>query len=190
MRRWPRRRGGEPATLETFADICCTLMLACERAGDVERPQQWSSVLEDFVRKVRPCGPPCVLPDLLCRCVRREWPRRCRRGGTRSGDKRVDGCRSAIPVCQSGCSSWPRSGCSRAVSMRPRSSWRGSMVSPTRLALRSRSGLREGPAPAAALLVRRLDDLGRTSALAVPFLEQLVDARIAEVSTGRGDGGC
>lgn len=35
---------GEPASLETFADICCQLMLACERAGDVERPQQWSSV--------------------------------------------------------------------------------------------------------------------------------------------------
>jgi hypothetical protein len=42
---------GEPATLETFADICCTLMLACERAGDMERPQQWSAVLQDFVRK-------------------------------------------------------------------------------------------------------------------------------------------
>ena len=42
---------GEPASLETFADICSRWMLACERAGDVERPQQWSSVLEDFVRK-------------------------------------------------------------------------------------------------------------------------------------------
>jgi DNA-binding CsgD family transcriptional regulator len=42
---------GEPADLETFADICCTMMLACERAGDIERPQQWSAVLEDFVRK-------------------------------------------------------------------------------------------------------------------------------------------
>ena len=31
---------GEPASLETFADVCCTLMLACERAGDAERPQQ------------------------------------------------------------------------------------------------------------------------------------------------------
>jgi ATP/maltotriose-dependent transcriptional regulator MalT len=41
---------GEPASLETFADICCTLMLACERAGDSERPQQWSAVLDDFVR--------------------------------------------------------------------------------------------------------------------------------------------
>ena len=43
--------GGEPATLETFADVSCTLMLACELAGDSERPQQWSQVLEAFVRK-------------------------------------------------------------------------------------------------------------------------------------------
>jgi DNA-binding CsgD family transcriptional regulator len=43
--------GGEPTTLETFADVCCTLMLACELAGDVERPKQWSEVFEAFVRK-------------------------------------------------------------------------------------------------------------------------------------------
>ena len=43
--------GGESATLETFADVCCTLMLACELAGDVERPQQWSQVFDGFVRK-------------------------------------------------------------------------------------------------------------------------------------------
>src|SRR5919106_255147 len=42
---------GEPTSLETFADVCCTLMLACERAGDAERPQQWSQVLEEFVRR-------------------------------------------------------------------------------------------------------------------------------------------
>src|ERR671919_863219 len=42
---------GEPASLETFADVCCLLMLACERAGDAERPQQWSTVLDEFVRR-------------------------------------------------------------------------------------------------------------------------------------------
>ena len=42
---------GEPTSLETFADVCCTLMLACERAGDTERPQQWSQVLDEFVRR-------------------------------------------------------------------------------------------------------------------------------------------
>ena len=36
------------------------------------------------------------------------------------------------------------------------------------------------PTLAAALLEQRLNEIGRTSVLAVPFLEQLVDARIAE----------
>jgi DNA-binding CsgD family transcriptional regulator len=43
--------GGEAATLETFADVSCTMMLACEVAGDDERPKQWSQVLEGFVRQ-------------------------------------------------------------------------------------------------------------------------------------------
>ena len=43
--------GGEPATLETFADVSCTLMLACERADDAERPKQWSRCSRTFVRK-------------------------------------------------------------------------------------------------------------------------------------------
>jgi ATP/maltotriose-dependent transcriptional regulator MalT len=42
---------GETATLETFADVSCTLMLACELAGDDERPKQWTEVWEGFVRQ-------------------------------------------------------------------------------------------------------------------------------------------
>lgn len=42
---------GEPTTLETFADVCCTLILACRLAADDERPQQWGQVFESFVRK-------------------------------------------------------------------------------------------------------------------------------------------
>lgn len=45
---------GEATSLETFADVCCTLMLACELADDAERPQQWGAVLEEFVRKYDP----------------------------------------------------------------------------------------------------------------------------------------
>src|SRR5581483_7169164 len=41
---------GERSSLETFADVCCTLILACELAGDDERPKQWSQVFESFVR--------------------------------------------------------------------------------------------------------------------------------------------
>ena len=45
---------GEPTSLETFADICCSLMLACDLVGDTDRQQQWSAVLDDFVRKYDP----------------------------------------------------------------------------------------------------------------------------------------
>ena len=43
--------GGEAATLETFADVSCTMMLACERADDGERPKQWAEVFDAFTRK-------------------------------------------------------------------------------------------------------------------------------------------
>lgn len=41
---------GEAPSLETFADVSCVLMLACERAGDTDRPRQWSAVFETFAR--------------------------------------------------------------------------------------------------------------------------------------------
>lgn len=41
---------GEQASLETFADVCCTLLTACELAGDSDRPAQWTDVLESFAR--------------------------------------------------------------------------------------------------------------------------------------------
>jgi DNA-binding CsgD family transcriptional regulator len=43
--------GGEPTALETFADVCCSMLAACEAAGDDERPRQWSQVVEAFVRR-------------------------------------------------------------------------------------------------------------------------------------------
>jgi DNA-binding NarL/FixJ family response regulator len=42
--------GGESASLETFADVCCTLLQACALAGDDGRPKQWAQVFETFVR--------------------------------------------------------------------------------------------------------------------------------------------
>jgi DNA-binding CsgD family transcriptional regulator len=42
--------GGEAATLETFADVSCLLLTACELAGDTERPREWSRVFESFAR--------------------------------------------------------------------------------------------------------------------------------------------
>ena len=74
---------GEPTSLETFADVCCTLMLACERAGDTERPQQWSQVLDEFVRKYDHVALARVLPHVLRRRVRRQRSNRRRGDGAR-----------------------------------------------------------------------------------------------------------
>ena len=115
------------------------MMLACDRAGDLERPQQWSAVLGDFVaasttRAAR------FLPDLLCRCLRRQRPsRRC--GGGARRDQGADSRRSAISVRQPSRPSC-RDPVFQADSTRPRSFSRVSMGNRARPVRLSRSGSR------------------------------------------------
>jgi DNA-binding NarL/FixJ family response regulator len=171
---------GEPASLETFADICCTMMLACERAGDIERPQQWSAVLEDFVRKYDPA----VLLAFCRTC--------CADVLTANG--RVDAAEAELVAAikeltaagqRSRCVS-PAARLAEIRVLQGRFDEAEELLAgfdgepgTTRPAVALRLARGE-PEPAAALLERRLDEVGRTSLLAVPFLEQLVDARIAE----------
>lgn len=37
--------GGEAADLETIGELCCTLIAACDRTGDVDRLRQWNLLL-------------------------------------------------------------------------------------------------------------------------------------------------
>jgi DNA-binding NarL/FixJ family response regulator len=171
---------GEPASLETFADICCTMMLACERAGDIERPQQWSAVLEDFVRKYDH-----VVLLAFCRTC-------C--ADVFAANGRVDAAEEELlAAIKELTASGQRSRCvSPAARLAEIRVLQGRFdeaeellagfdgePGTTRPAVALRLARGEA-APAAALLERRLDEVGRTSLLAVPFLEQLVDARIAE----------
>ncbi|HXG77569.1 MAG TPA: response regulator transcription factor [Gaiellaceae bacterium] len=171
---------GEPASLETFADICCTLMLACERAGDAERPQQWSHVLESFVRAhdhvtllafCRTCcadvfaanGQVDAAEGELLTALRelREAGQRsrCIPPAARLAEIRVlQGRLDEAEELLAGIEHEPDA-LRAAVSVR--------------LA-------RNEPGAAAALLERRLGELGRASLLAVPLLEQLVEATIAD----------
>jgi hypothetical protein len=113
---------GEPATLETFADAACSLMLACDLAGDSERQQQWGTVFEDFVRKydhvtlhafAAPAVPMCMQPRAESTQPRRScWPRFANSQRPTSGQ---DG---SIRRC---CSQ--RFGCSRAALTRQSSCW-------------------------------------------------------------------
>jgi len=45
--------GGELKTFSAVSDVYCNTLLACERAGDYERAEQWNSVVAKFARR---CG--------------------------------------------------------------------------------------------------------------------------------------
>jgi DNA-binding CsgD family transcriptional regulator len=172
--------GGEPATLETFADICCTLMLACERAGDDERPRQWSSVLEEFVR-----AHDHVTLLAFCRTC-------C--ADVYAANGRIDSAEAELELAVRELSAaGQRSRCippsARLAEIRV---LQGRFDEADELlvgleaepeALRARVALRIArgePAAASALLTRRLDEVGWTTLLAAPLLAQLVEARLLE----------
>ena len=171
---------GEPATLETFADICCTLMLACERAGDAERPQQWSRVLEEFVRKYDHV-------TLLAFC------RTCC-ADVYAANGRIDAAEAELEAAVRELSAaGQRSRCippaARLADIRTLQGrfdeaeelLVGLEAEPEALQARISLRLARGEAgAAAALIVQRLDEIGWTNLLAAPLLGQLVDARTAE----------
>jgi len=170
---------GEPASLETFADICCTLMLACERAGDAERPQQWSQVLEEFVRRYDHV-------TLLAFC------RTCC-ADVYAANGRIDAAEAELEAAvRELTEAGQRSRCippaARLAEIR---TLQGRFDEAEQLlvgleaepeALQARVSLRvaRGEAGAAAsLIVQRLDQLGWTNLLVAPLLAQLVDARLS-----------
>jgi len=171
---------GEPATLETFADVCCVLMLACERAGDSERPQQWSRVLEDFVRRYdhvtllafcRTCcadvfaanGRVDAAEEELVAAIRELTEAgqrsRCVPPAARLAEIRVlQGRFDEADVLLTGFEHHPDA---------------------TRAAVALRMARGE-PQAAIALLEGRLDEVGWTNLLAASLLDQLVEARLAD----------
>ena len=171
---------GEPATLETFADVCCTLMLACERAGDADRPQQWSQVLEAFVRRYDHV-------TLLAFC------RTCC-ADVFAANGRIDAAEEElVAAIRELTEAGQRSRCvppaARLAEIRV---LQGRFDEAEQLltgfendpdAIRAAVAMRLArgePRSAEALLVRRLDEIGWDNLLAAPLLEQLVQARLAE----------
>jgi DNA-binding NarL/FixJ family response regulator len=171
---------GEPANLETFADICCTLMLACERAGDSERPQQWSAVLDEFVRSYDHV-------TLLAFC------RTCC-ADVYAANGRIDAAEAELEeAVRELAAAGQRSRCippsARLAEIRVLQGRFGEAeqllvgleAEPEALQARVSVRLARGePGAASALLVRRLDELGWTNLLAAPLLAQLVEARLTE----------
>ncbi len=176
---------GEPRTLETFADICCTLMLACERAGDSERPQQWSAVLDEFVR-----AHDHVTLLAFCRTC-------C--ADVYAANGRVDAAEGELELAvRELTAAGQRSRCippsARLAEIRvlqgrydeAEQLLEGLEGEPEALQARVAVRLARGePSAAAALLTQRLDEVGWTSLVGAPLLAQLVEARLLE---GANDG--
>ena len=170
---------GEPASLETFADVCCMLMLTCERAGDAERPQQWSHVLEEFVRRYDHV-------TLLAFC------RTCC-ADVLAGNGRIDAAEEELlAAIRELAEAGQRSRCippaARLAAIRVH---QGRFDEAEQLlagfeddaeAVSAAVLLRLArgePGAAAALVERRLEEVGWSSLLGVPLLGQLVEARLA-----------
>jgi DNA-binding NarL/FixJ family response regulator len=53
--------GGEGGSLETVANIFCSMLVACQQTGDLDRAAQWSRVTEEFMREYA-----CPFPFAQC----------------------------------------------------------------------------------------------------------------------------
>jgi DNA-binding NarL/FixJ family response regulator len=172
--------GGETATLETFADVSCTLMLACGRADDGERPKQWAQVFETFARKYDH-----VALLAFCRTC-------CADVYQASG--RIDAAEEELQAAlrelegagQRGRCVHPAARLAEIRVLQGRFEEAEQYLSgfedePEALQAAVALRLARGePEAAAAFLERRLDELGGSSLLSAQLLAQLVEARVAE----------
>ena len=170
---------GEAGMLETLAEACCSLVSACELAGDAGRLEQWARIVGAFVEKreglpllafCRTCN-----AEMLAASGRREEAEqellgsvaRLRAGGHRS--------RCVDP----------------AVKLAEVRLLQGRQEEAAAL-LQGREGLPEAALPSAelalargetaiasAVLLRRLNSVGRDGFLGAPLMERLVDVQIA-----------
>lgn len=171
---------GETGTLETFADVSCTLMLACARADDGERARQWAQVFEGFTRRYDHVG-------LLAFC------RTCCADVHAAGG-RVDAAEEELVAALRELEAAGQ----RARCVHPATRLAEYRVMQGRFdeaerylagfedepdAVQAAAALRLArgePAAAAALIERRLEGLGPANLLAAPLLAQLVVARVAQ----------
>ncbi len=175
--------GGEADMLETVAEACCSLVAACDVAGDTGRLEQWARIVTGFVERR------ADLPLLgFCRTCNAQMLAASGRYGeaeqelvASAGELRSEGHRSrcvdpAIKLAE--------------VRLR-----QGRFEEAASL-LDGREGLPEATLPAAQLhlaqgdtslaisvLLRRLNDVGREGLLAGPLLSGLVEAHLAAEDT-------
>ncbi len=171
--------GGEADMLETVAGACCSLVAACELAGDVGRLEQWARIVQTFIDRRED------LPLLaFCRTCNAEM-------------LAATGRRQEAELELLGSIADLRSGNHRSRCVDPAVKLAEVRLSQGRLEearalLEGRSGLPEAVLPAAELdlasgehalaaarLIRRLNQVGRDGLLGAPLLARLVQVQIA-----------
>lgn len=172
--------GEDAATFEAVAQTCCSLVLACDLAGDDDRVRHWGKVVEGYVHRHN------ELP-LLTFCPT------CEADLLRSGDRPGETEAELVHALAELASSGQRSRCvDPAVRLSQLRIAQGRIEeaeealvgyggSPTAVRADAAIRLARGEAAAAvALLDRQLSLISRSGLLAVPLLALLVEAQLAD----------
>jgi DNA-binding CsgD family transcriptional regulator len=171
--------GGEADMLETVAEACCSLVEACDVAGDVGRLEQWARIVSGFMQRRED------LP-LLGFC------RTCNARMLAASGRHDEAERELIAAGNELRAEGHRSRCvDPAVKLAEVRVRQGRFEEAAAL-LEGRTGLPEATLPAAelhlargdtalaaSLLLRRLNDVGRDGVLAGPLLSALVQVELA-----------
>jgi DNA-binding CsgD family transcriptional regulator len=171
--------GGEVASLQAIGETCCTMLLACEEAGDTERLTQWCRVIDQFAQRHN-------LGQMFAFCRTLHAEVLARTGHVEEAERALHGALHDLE--QSG----HRARCVHpATRLADLCLAQGRIEEATRLiagyrehpvALRTVVDLhlvRGEPGAAAALVKRRLDHVGSTSLLAAPLFLLLVRVELA-----------
>ncbi len=170
--------GGEADMLETVAEACCSLVAACDVAGDTGRLEQWARIVSGFIERR------ADLP-LLGFC------RTCNAQMLAASGRHEEAERELVASANELRGAGHRSRCvDPAVKLAEVRLRQGRFEEAASL-LDGREGLPEAVLPAAelhlargdaslaiAVLLRRLRDVGRDGLLAGPILSSLVEAHL------------
>ena len=178
--------GGELVNFWCISEVYCNTLLACERAGDLERAEQWLRVIEDFSRRhgCEPLFPFCHVIHGGILAATGRWAQAEQQLGLavdafNAGERAM----RVLALC-------------RLAELRLR---QGRIEDARQLLLGYEEHLLalgatvhlwllDGQeALAAATLERRLEQIGTDSLLAAPLLSLLVDADLAQGETVRAE---
>lgn len=178
--------GGELANFWCISEVYCNTLLACERAGDLERAEQWLRIIEEFSRR-HGCEP--LFP--FCHVIH---------GGILAATGRWARAEQELALAVDAFTAGQRAMRVLALARLAELRLRQGRIEEARqllsgyeehpLALRAvvRLWLLDGQAAhAAATLERRLEQVGAASLLAAPLLTLLVDAHLAQGEPGEAE---